>query len=100
MASSKLANHQLAIKTDKPNVGVSWQVTGVRQDAYAMPHPLLVEVEKPQRERGYHPHPELYGGPEEKGVEWARRPEMMKRIKEHRAQQQKQAAHVAQAAKP
>lgn len=26
------------IKSDKPNVNVSWQVTGIRQDAYANAH--------------------------------------------------------------
>jgi hypothetical protein len=75
----------LRIKTDKPNVEVSWQVTGVRQDTYTRAHPLEVEAAKSERERGYYLHPELYGAPEEKQVEWARHPEMMKRMKEHRA---------------
>lgn len=81
----EIANHQFGIKTDKPNVKVSWQVTGVRQDAFAKAHPLQVEVEKSQRERGYYIHPKLYGAPEEKGLEWARYPERMKRMKETRA---------------
>ena len=98
--ASKIANHQFGIKTDKPNVEVSWQVTGVRQDAYAKAHPLQVEVEKPERERGYYIHPELYGAGEEKQIEWARHPEMMKRIKERRARQEQKAAQVAQAARP
>jgi hypothetical protein len=33
IVSSKVANHQFAIKTDKPSVEVSWQVTGIPQDA-------------------------------------------------------------------
>jgi len=86
--ASKIANHQFAIKTDKPNVEVSWQVTGVRQDAYAKAHPLEVEEAKSERERGYYLHPELYGAPEEKQIEWARHPQMMKKIKEVRAKQQ------------
>jgi hypothetical protein len=52
-----------------------------------------------ERERGYYIHPELYGAPEEEQIEWARHPEMMKRMKERRAQQQK-AAQVAQATRP
>jgi trimeric autotransporter adhesin len=34
IVASKVANHQFSIKTDKPNVEVSWQVTGIRQDAW------------------------------------------------------------------
>ncbi|MGO9273843.1 MAG: hypothetical protein ACLQOO_26985, partial [Terriglobia bacterium] len=99
IVASEISNHQFSIKTDKPNVRVSWQVTGVRQDAYANAHPLEVEVAKSDRERGYYIHPELYGAPEEKGIEWARRPEMMKRMKEHRARQQ-QTARLAPATRP
>ena len=50
--SSEVANNQFSIKTDKPNVKVSWQITGVRQDAWAKAHPLVVEKEKNSRERG------------------------------------------------
>jgi len=59
---------------------------------------LEVEVGKPARERGYYIHPELYGVPEEKQIEWARHPDLMKRLKEHRAKAQA-SANVAQAAK-
>jgi len=61
---------------------VSWQVTGIRQDAYADAHPMEVEVEKTFTERGFYLHPELFGQPEEKGIEWARNPERMQRMKE------------------
>jgi trimeric autotransporter adhesin len=88
IVASKIANHQFAIKTDKPNVEVSWQVTGVRQDAYAKAHPLEVGVAKSERERGYYLYPELYGAPEEKQIEWAHRPQMMKQMKQRRAKQQ------------
>jgi hypothetical protein len=83
----KVANHQFAIKTDKPNVEVSWQITGVRQDAYAKAHPLVVEEQKEARLRGFYTHPELYGAPPEKQIEWARHPELMKRMQETRARQ-------------
>ncbi|HEV2401932.1 MAG TPA: DNRLRE domain-containing protein [Candidatus Sulfotelmatobacter sp.] len=84
IVGSKIANHQFTIRTNAPNVEVSWQVTGVRQDAYAKAHPLVVEEEKDARTQGFYIHPELYGAPEEKQIEWARNPEMMKRIKEQR----------------
>ncbi len=44
---------------------VSWQVTGIRQDAFAKAHPLAVEVDKAEKERGHYIHPELYGAPAE-----------------------------------
>ena len=66
---------------------VSWLLTGVRQDAYAQAHPLEVSVDKDQSERGYYLHPELFGQPNEKQIEWARHPKMMERLKEGRVKQ-------------
>jgi hypothetical protein len=83
----KIENNRFEIRTNAPNVEVSWQVTGVRQDAYAKAHPLVVEQEKEERLRGFYIHPELYGAPEEKQIEWARHPQMMERIKEMQAKQ-------------
>jgi hypothetical protein len=80
----KIENHHFQIKTSAPNVEVSWQITGVRQDAYAKAHPLVVEEEKDAKLKGFYIHPELYGAPDEKQIEWARHPQMMKQIKERR----------------
>ena len=97
MVASEISNHHFSIKTDKPNVKVSWQVTGIRQDAWANAHRIPVEQEKPQLERGFYLHPELFGAPEEKGVLWARDPKVMKQWKEARtnpaASSQKMASH-------
>jgi trimeric autotransporter adhesin len=82
--AAKIANHSFTIKTDKPNVEVSWQVTGIRQDAWANAHRLPVEAPKLGRDAGHYLHPELYGAPEEASIEWARHPQMMKRLKEMR----------------
>jgi hypothetical protein len=87
IVSSEVANHQFSIRTDKPSVKVSWQITGVRRDAYAKANPLVVEQEKESRERGYYIHPELYGAPEDRGIEWARHPETMKHLQELRSRQ-------------
>ncbi|HLY16909.1 MAG TPA: DNRLRE domain-containing protein [Bryobacteraceae bacterium] len=84
IVASKISNGSFMIKTDKPNVEVSWQVTGIRQDAWANAHRIPVEQEKPELERGYYIHPELYGAPEEKGILWATTPETMQRWKEAR----------------
>ena len=69
------------ISTNSSWTKVSWQVTGVRQDAYAKTHPLVVEREKPGAERGFDVHPELYGQSAEKQTQWARHPEAMRRMK-------------------
>jgi trimeric autotransporter adhesin len=83
----KIENNQFEIRTSMPNVEVSWQVTGVRQDPYAKTHPLTIEQEKDTGLRGYYIHPELYGAPPEKQIEWARHPQIMKRMTERRARQ-------------
>ncbi|MHC4405356.1 MAG: hypothetical protein ACYTG0_37395 [Planctomycetota bacterium] len=44
---------------------VSWQVTGIRHDAYAEKHRLPVEEMKPERERGFYLNADAYGLPEE-----------------------------------
>ena len=97
IVAREIEHNQFEIRTSVPNVKVSWQVTGVRQDAYAKAHPLVVEQEKEARLRGFYIHPELYGAPPEKQIEWARHPQAMRRMKEMRtrqlaASQKKQAA--------
>jgi len=84
IVASEIADGRFSIKTDKPSVKVSWQVTGIRQDAWANAHRIPVEQEKPEVERGFYLHPELYGASEEKGVLWARDPKAMKQWKEAR----------------
>ena len=74
MVSSEIASGQFSIKTDKPNVKVSWQVTGIRQDAWANAHRIPVEEMKPERERGFYLHPELFGAPVEQGIAARRHP--------------------------
>lgn len=95
--SRKIENHQFQIRSNAPSVEVSWQVTGVRNDAYARAHPLQPEIEKPEAERGFYRHPELYGAPAEKSVAWAQQPKAMKQWKEARA---KAAAQGGTAPKP
>ena len=83
----KIENHQFQIKTNAPSVEVSWQVTAVRQDAYAKAHPLLVEEEKETPLKGFYIHPELYGAADEKQIEWARHPGIMQHMKDHRSKE-------------
>jgi hypothetical protein len=58
--SKKIEGNHFTVRTSKPNVEVSWQVTGIRHDAYADAHRVQVEQEKPPRERGHYLHPELF----------------------------------------
>ena len=53
----------LIIKTSEPGVEVSWQVTGIRQDAFARQHPVVVQEEKAVADRGRYLHPEAFGKP-------------------------------------
>jgi hypothetical protein len=80
--AQKIQNHSFRIAGGTAGLEISWQVTGVRHDAYAKANPLIVEQEKKARERGYYIHPELYGAPEEKGIEWARNPAWMRQAKQ------------------
>jgi hypothetical protein len=60
IVAKEIANNQFTIQTDKPAVKVSWQVTGIRHDAYAEAHRVVVEEDKPAAERGTYLHPELF----------------------------------------
>jgi hypothetical protein len=86
MVSNKIKSNRFTIKTNAPNVEVSWQVTGIRRDQWANHNRIPVEEEKPERERGYYLHPNVFDQPEERGIEWARHPEMMRQPKESTAQ--------------
>lgn len=47
---------------------VSWQVTGIRKDPWANTHRVQVVENKPDKERGYYIHPDLYGQPTENQI--------------------------------
>ena len=78
--AGEVAQNSFRVAGGKPGMKVSWQITGVRQDPWANAHRIPVEEDKPARERGYYLHPELYQAPPEKGVDWARHPQMMQRM--------------------
>jgi hypothetical protein len=82
--AQEVANHQFSIAGGAPGMKVSWQVTGVRHDAFAQANPLVVEVDKPANERGFYVHPALYGQPDEKQIEWGRFPAKMRLLKQKR----------------
>jgi hypothetical protein len=85
--SEEISGNQFHIAGGIPGTKVSWQVTGVRKDAYAKATPLIVEPAKSAREQGFYIHPGLFGASEEKGIEWARNPAWMQHVKGLRAKE-------------
>ena len=61
IVSKKVANNQFQIQTDEPNVEVSWQITGIRQDAYVKAHPFEPEKIKSEADRGKYLYPREAG---------------------------------------
>jgi hypothetical protein len=75
IVAKEISHGHFTIKTSRPGVKVSWQVTGIRHDAYADAHRLQVEEAKPLEERGKYLHPELFGAPQEKAVGYSAPPQ-------------------------
>ncbi|HZS06040.1 MAG TPA: hypothetical protein VFD58_14470 [Blastocatellia bacterium] len=90
--AEEINQNQFRIAGGVPGMKVSWQVTGVRSDAVMLQRPFKAEQDKPAGERGTYLTPEAFGQPEEKGVEWAQHPELLRQMKQRREQAQKQKA--------
>jgi hypothetical protein len=68
--AQEIAGRQFIIGGGTKGLKVSWQVTGIRRDAWANAHRIVVEQEKPASEKGLYLAPEELGQPKEKGVFW------------------------------
>jgi hypothetical protein len=68
--AEEIMDNRFKIMTDKPNVKVSWQVTGIRKDAWAEKNRIEVEVEKRVGEKGYYLYPEVYGLEYDKSIDY------------------------------
>jgi hypothetical protein len=66
--AEEITGNQFRIAGGRAGMKVSWQVTGVRHDAYAKMHPLAVESDKQGEERGHYLHPDAFGQPLEMGI--------------------------------
>ena len=64
----EVSQNRFKIAGGRPDGKVSWQVTGIRHDAYANAHRIPVEEDKPAAEQGKYLHPELFGAPPEQAV--------------------------------
>lgn len=61
IVSKEVSGNTFEIKTSTPNVKVSWQVTGVRNDASAQTHRMVVEKEKAANDKGKYLDSKAYG---------------------------------------
>jgi hypothetical protein len=70
--AQEIRDNRFQIAGGEPGMKVSWQVTGIRQDAWANAHRIPVEEAKPAGERGLYLHPVELGQPAELGLDYQR----------------------------
>ncbi len=66
----KVGGNRFQIAGGTPGLEVSWQITGVRQDRWAEANRIPVEELKRPKERGLYLHPEAWGQPQERGIDY------------------------------
>jgi hypothetical protein len=70
--NKEIVNNQFEIATSIPNVKVSWEVKGVRNDAHMKKHPFVAQQEKIPAQKGKYWDPSVYNQPESKSVSFAK----------------------------
>jgi hypothetical protein len=68
MVSKEISNNKFEIATNQPNVKVSWEVKGVRNDARMKMNPFTAVQDKPAAQKGKYLDPKSHNQPESKGV--------------------------------
>ncbi len=63
-----VSGNRFRIGGGEADMTVSWQVTGVRRDASARQHPVVVEEDKRPEDRGRYVDPSAHGAQEELGI--------------------------------
>jgi len=96
IVAQKMKNNEFRIRSSVPKLEVSWQISALRNDAYAKAHPLVVEQAKGPSQQGFYLHPELYGADQEHQMLWSRKPNEMAKIKIQREQQRLRAIAAEQ----
>ena len=66
--AEEISNNHFKIAGGKADMKISWQVTGIRQDAFAKANRIVVEQAKSIEERGYYLYPAAYGFGEDKSI--------------------------------
>ncbi len=70
MVSKEISNNKFEIATNQPNVKVSWEVKGVRNDARMKMNPFTAVQDKSAAQKGKYLDPKSYNQPESKGVSY------------------------------
>lgn len=70
IVSSEISENKFSIKSDMPNVKVSWQVTGIRKDPWAIANPISPEIEKLKTEKGKYLNPDVYNKTDSKSIHY------------------------------
>jgi hypothetical protein len=68
--NKEIVNNQFEIATSIPNVKVSWEVKGVRNDARMKKYPFVAQQDKAPLQKGKYWDPSVYNQPESKGVSY------------------------------
>jgi hypothetical protein len=66
--AEEMHGNQFRIGGGKKGMRVSWEVTGIRQDAWANAHRVPNEETKPTNQQGKYLHPELFGAGPDKAI--------------------------------
>jgi len=66
--AQKIQNNRFQIAGGTSGLEVSWQVTGIRRDAYANAHRIPVEEDKSAEQQGTYLNPDAFGQPESLGA--------------------------------
>jgi hypothetical protein len=80
--AQEVSGNHFKISGGTAGMRVSWQVTGIRKDAFAEKHRIPVEELKPAGERGTYLHPEVFGQPANRGVNYERMKSMERPVRE------------------
>jgi hypothetical protein len=73
--ASEVSGNTFQIGGGTPGGKVSWEVSGVRQDAAARAHPITVEEDKSEQHRGRYLNPEAYGADRSRAIHAAPPPQ-------------------------
>ncbi len=68
--SREVSNNKFEIATNQPNIKVSWEVKGVRNDAHMRMHPFVAEETKSAAQKGKYVDPASHNQPASKGVSY------------------------------
>jgi len=78
--AEKIAGNRLQDRGWHRGLEVSWQVTGIRHDAYAEAHRIPVEEIKSSAEEGFFIHPSCSAAPKDRSLDWVYNPELMREL--------------------